>query len=173
MKPRTLLRPLSARKWSAQKWSEWNWPARFSRYSRTVRQRALTSLWLCLGLTLPALFPAQGGTRELENEISGFVLDQTITRLGHDFSAYLSQYRNANSLGDYNLAIYERPSARWGNYIWVEHNRTRVFSMFMSPSRTNVQAVAEQAARQIHNEILRQELFYRLNVDADLAGDEF
>ncbi len=135
--------------------------------------RRTLALLLSLGLLLPVLAPARSDARELENEISGFVLDQTITRLGHDFSAYLSQYRNANSLGDYNLAVYERPSARWGNYIWVEYNRTRVFSLFMSPSRTNVQSIAEQAAQQIHNEILRQELLYRLNLDSDLAGDEF
>ncbi len=144
------------------------WSARPRRYSRTRLRRTFA---LLLGLVL--LLPHVSDSRELDNEISGFVLDQTITRLGHDFSAYLSQYRNANNLGEYNLAVYERPSARWGNYIWVEYNRTRVFSLFMSPSRTNVQSVAEQAARQIHNEILRQELLYRLIPDADLAGDEF
>ena len=78
-----------------------------------------------------ALIPAlnhRAWAKGIEDEISGFTIDHTITRVGHDFSRYLSDYRNTNLPDtDYNLTIYERPSARWGSLIWVTHNHRIVF----------------------------------------------
>lgn len=110
---------------------------------------------------------------ELEDEVSGFVTDRAITRVGHEFARHLSNYRNMRGMGDYNLAVYERPSARWGNLIWVEQDHQKVFQVFLFPSSSKVRAVAEQAANQIHQEVQRQQLRDLLLENTDLADDEF
>lgn len=130
----------------------------------------ISVLLACLALPVatlaePAVSP--------EDDISGFVLDRTITRLGHDFTRYLGQNLNVQDLGIYNLTVYERPSARWGNLIWVERDRVRVFQQFLSPSRSDVESIAAQAAQYIQAEILRQELNSRFGDNTDLAEDEF
>ena len=77
---------------------------------------------------------------EIENEISGFTQDSTITRAGHEFARYLSDYRNANfSTGnDYNLVVFERPSARWGSLIWVTSDNQDVYRRFLPPGRIDI-----------------------------------
>lgn len=129
-------------------------------------------LFLLNGIGLPFATSAES-VGDPEDNISGLVLDRTITRVGHDFTRYLGRHLDMQNPGLYNLTVYERPSARWGNLIWVERDRTRVFHQFLSPSRSDVEAIAAQAAQQIHAEILRQELNSRFGDNSDLAGDEF
>lgn len=109
----------------------------------------------------------------IEDEISGFVLDRTITRFGHDFARHLSDFRSMNDLGDYNLTVYERPSARWGNLIWVEQNGDNIFQILLSPKTSDIASIAENAANQIHEEVQRQKLRYLMSDKHDLAEDEF
>ncbi len=111
--------------------------------------------------------------RVLEDEISGFTIDSTITRLGHEFSRYLSEYRNREeNSGDYNLTVYERPSARWGNLIWVTHNHRTVYRNFIQPSGNNIDQLAEVAAQQIHDTIKQLKLQALFSDNFDLDKDE-
>ena len=92
-------------------------------------------------------------------EIMGFTVDHTITRVGHDFARYLSDIRHREFFDSkYNLTVYERPSARWGNLVWVEHNRQRVFSYFFQPNSKNVKEKAEQAASIIDDSVRQRKL---------------
>ena len=109
----------------------------------------------------------------IEDEISGFVIDQTVTRIGHDFARYMSDYRHANNLGDYNLTVRERPSARWGNLIWVTRNHDTVFRQFVQPSTTNIRELAENAANQIDQKISQAKLKALFSDKFDLEEDEF
>ena len=110
----------------------------------------------------------------LEDEISGFNIDQTITRTGHDFVRYMSEYRNLNySDSTYNLTVEERPSARWGNLIWITYNNKTVFRRFISPSTNDIRKLAEEASQMIHETILQEKLREALNDHFDLGKDEF
>ncbi len=141
--------------------------------------------WLALlFLFLSALASAQetdvnGGALEessgrLEDEISGFNIDRTITRTGHDFARYMSEYRNLHYPdSDYNLTIHERPSARWGNLIWITYNDNTVFRRFISPSTNNIQRLAEEASQYIHEMVLQEKVRSSLTDHFDLGKDEF
>lgn len=110
----------------------------------------------------------------IEDEISGFNIDRTITRTGHDFVRYMSEYRNLNYPdSQYNLTIQERPSARWGNLIWITYNNKTVFRRFISPSTNNIQDLAVQASQMIHETVLQAKLREALNDHFDLGKDEF
>ncbi|KUJ82686.1 curli assembly protein CsgE [Microbulbifer sp. ZGT114] len=109
----------------------------------------------------------------LEDEISGFNIDQTITRTGHDFARFMSEYRNFHYPdADYNLTVRERPSARWGNLIWITYNYKTVYRRFIRPGTNNIQELAEQAAVQIHEQVLQQKLREALEDNFDLGKDE-
>lgn len=110
---------------------------------------------------------------QLEDEISGFTTDNTITRVGHDFVRFLGDYRNTTfPKSKYNLSVYERPSARWGNLIWVEHNHRTVYRTFLSPSTSQINKVAEQAATEIHKTINQQKLKNLFLDTFDIERDE-
>lgn len=110
----------------------------------------------------------------LEDEISGFNIDQTITRTGHDFVRYMNEYRNLNYPDSkYNLTVEERPSARWGNLIWITYNNNTVFRRFISPSTNNIRGLAEEASQMIHELVLQEKLREALNDHFDLGKDEF
>ena len=90
----------------------------------------------------------------LEDEIYGFTNDMTITRSGHEFAYFYSSYRLkylANA--QYNLSIHERPSARWGNLLWITYQQETVFKIFLSPNQKDIKTIAEQAAQQVHARI--------------------
>ncbi|WP_232325122.1 curli production assembly/transport protein CsgE [Microbulbifer agarilyticus] len=139
----------------------------------------------CLSLMTPLLAFSQedNGTLEdqvvaedsaaIEDEISGFNIDQTITRTGHDFARYMSEYRNLNYPdSDYNLTIQERPSARWGNLIWITYNNKTVFRRFISPSTNNIRQLAEEASQMIHEMVLQEKVRAAFTDHFDLGKDE-
>ena len=145
----------------------------------------LLSVLLCLHFSVTALAQesegepleatqAEASSGRIEDEISGFNVDQTITRTGHDFARYMSEYRNLNYPdSDYNLTIRERPSARWGNLIWITYNNDTVFRRFISPSTNNIQALAEEAAAMIHEMVLQEKIRQAFTDHFDIGKDEF
>ncbi|WP_444929762.1 CsgE family curli-type amyloid fiber assembly protein [Microbulbifer sp. SSSA002] len=138
----------------------------------------LLILTLCTSLAFgqgdTAVPPADTDSGKLEDEISGFNIDRTITRTGHDFARYMSEYRNLNYPdASYNLTIYERPSARWGNLIWVTYNDKIVFRRFISPSTNNIHRLADEAAQHIHQQVLQNRVRNSLSDNFDLGKDEF
>ncbi|WP_346837376.1 CsgE family curli-type amyloid fiber assembly protein [Microbulbifer sp. SAOS-129_SWC] len=118
--------------------------------------------------------PLEQGDGRIEDEISGFNVDQTITRTGHDFVRYMSEYRNLHYPdSSYNLIVHERPSARWGNLLWVTYNNRILFRRFISPSTNDIQKLAEEASTQIHELVLQEKLRRALSDHYDLGKDEF
>jgi len=118
--------------------------------------------------------PLEQNNGQIEDEISGFNVDQTITRTGHDFVRYMSEYRNLHYPdSSYNLTVHERPSARWGNLLWVTYNNKTVFRRFVSPSTNDIRQLAEEASSQIHEIVLQEKLRRALSDHYDLGKDEF
>lgn len=122
---------------------------------------------LCLLNPLQAQEQAQG-----EAELSGLIIDNTITRFGHDFHRYLSfQLQDASELeGD--LVIRERPSARWGSLVWVEYEQRIVYRRFLQPNVAQIEAIAEEAANLILQDISRNKLQNLLQDTYDMDRDE-
>ena len=71
------------------------------------------------------------------------------------------------------MAVYERPSARYGSLIWVEQNFARVFQTFIFPGRGSPDAVGDAAARWVHQRVADLEAEKVLFSDPDMAKDEF
>ena len=115
-----------------------------------------------------------GAADTLDEEIEGFVIDYTITGVGHNFARHLARYRAVNLPdADYNLTVKERPSARWGSLIWVESEHREYFRSFIQPGRNSLKTLAEQAADQIHQRVQQYKIQSTFADTFDMEKDEF
>lgn len=114
-------------------------------------------------------------TRSLDrDDITGTVIDQTITVIGHDFYKYFSdKWRDQGETARYNLAIFERPSARWGHLIWIEYNRSMIYRIFSSQRRSGIKGQSEAAVQAVAERIAAMEVNKLLFADPDVGNDEF
>ncbi|MCQ4320779.1 CsgE family curli-type amyloid fiber assembly protein [Stutzerimonas stutzeri] len=132
----------------------------------------LTLGLLLLSLLGPGQAQAALGQVEGEAELSGLIIDNTITRFGHDFHRYLSfQLQDASAL-EADLVVRERPSARWGSLIWVEYGQRTVYRRFLQPNVAEIEDIATQAAQLILEEVNRSKLQNLLQDTFDLDRDE-
>ena len=109
-----------------------------------------------------------------EDKIADAVGDQTMTQVGHGFiQGFQRAWRDFEGGAESNIAIFERPSARWGSLVWVEQNFTRVYQTFLFPGSGDPAAVGEGAARWVHQRIGEIEAEKLLFKDPDLEKEEF
>lgn len=112
--------------------------------------------------------------RVMNEDISGLVIDNTVTFIGRDFYHYFSRYwSNQGLMENYNLTVREQPTARYGSRVGVEWNRRIVFQVFLPPTRANIEASAKAAAQSIAQRFKAMEVQRLLFIDPDLAPDEF
>jgi hypothetical protein len=69
--------------------------------------------------------------------MKGFIVDNTISHIGHDFYYYFADRLRATSRLDFNLVVRERPDARWGSLVTVEFEREVVYRRFLPPNTTS------------------------------------
>ena len=106
-------------------------------------------------------------------QIEGIVLDHTMTQIGREFyQAFSTTWRSLGDVTSINLALYERPSARWGSLIWVEHKSGRVYQAFLYPGRQRAREAGEQSALQVFRRVGQLEVERELFKDPDLGGEE-
>lgn len=109
-----------------------------------------------------------------EEHVAALVTDQTMTQIGHSFmQGFSSAWRDLKVTGEINIAVYERPSARWGSLIWIEQNFTRIYQSFLYPGRGNPYAAGESAAFWVQQRIADAEVNKLLFKDPDIGKDEF
>ncbi|WP_442021526.1 curli production assembly/transport protein CsgE [Oceanisphaera sp. W20_SRM_FM3] len=107
-----------------------------------------------------------------EDEMMGFVVDNSISRVGHEFYRYFTERLRDTSQMDFNLVVRERPSARWGSLVWVEYEGRTLYRNFLAPNTAELQAVAHLAADQVREEVARQKLENLFQDTFDLERDE-
>jgi curli production assembly/transport component CsgE len=125
--------------------------------------------WLAaLILTCVASFASAGE----DEEMLGFIVDDTISHIGHDFYYSFSERLRATSPMDFNLVVHERPSARWGSLVTVEYRQRLVYRRFLPPNTVDLQDDAYQAADVVRAQIAQQKLEALLQDTTDLERDE-
>lgn len=121
----------------------------------------------------PEFSPAEG-RKSLQEQYGGVVIDNTITVAGQDFFRSFSFFWREKPLNErYAVSIHERPSARLGNQVWIEHNNTRVYQTVLPTLRAQINLIADIAAADTYQTISDLEVQRLLFKDADLGADEF
>lgn len=117
--------------------------------------------------------PADLNGRALQELYGGLVTDQTISIAGQDFYKYfVAAWRDLDMSEHTVLAVHERPSARWGNLVWIERGQTRVFQATLPASRAAIRPVAENAAELVYQNLVDAEVQRLMFRDLDLGPDE-
>lgn len=131
--------------------------------------RGRVALWLLLLCGWLTVAPARAS---VDDELKGFIVDQTITHIGHQFyRAFCDRLRDISQL-DFNLVVRERPSARWGSLVWVEFEGGTVYRRFLSPNTAELQGVAHAAADEVKETVTRRRLELLLQDTTDMDRDE-
>lgn len=111
--------------------------------------------------------------RNSDDLITGVVIDQALTLIGHEFYRGFSDgWKESGCVDSRILTIYERPSARWGSLVWVEYQRQMLYRAFLPPSMVKVTTIAQGAAQSVCRRVMEFEAQKALFVDPDLARDE-
>lgn len=131
--------------------------------------KRLTALCLSLLLMAGVTTCAKAGA---EDEMQGFIVDNTISHIGHDFYYYFADRLRATSRLDFNLVVRERPDARWGSLVTVEFEREVVYRRFLPPNTTELKDEAVAAADLVKQQIIQRKLQRLLQDTTDLERDE-
>lgn len=142
----------------------------FRSHFRCVRRPGASRMRLALGLAWVLLSAPLHATEE--DEIRGFIVDNSISHIGHEFYRYFTERLRDTSRLDFNLVVRERPSARWGSLILIEYEGRTLYRRFLPPNLTEVQPVAHEAADLIQEAVTRQKLERLLQDTHDLDKDE-
>lgn len=104
----------------------------------------------------------------------GIVVDRTITHFGAEFvREFSAQWRVRPEVADTSITIVERPSARWGSVVYVEHERRAVARVFLYAGRSaTLRPLAGAAAQYVARQVADERLASVLLRDPDLAPDE-
>ncbi|MDU9392064.1 curli production assembly/transport protein CsgE [Pseudomonas sp. zfem002] len=129
-----------------------------------MNRRALVSL--ALAVLLPF------AVARADEEMLGFIVDDTISHIGHDFYYAFSERLRATSPMDFNLVVRERPSARWGSLVTVEYQQRLVYRRFLAPNTVELKDEAYQAADWVRGQIVQRKLENLLQDTTDLERDE-
>lgn len=108
-------------------------------------------------------------------EASGFIVDRTATNFGAQFVRFFSEaWREIEGTDAVDVTIVERPSARYGSLVWVEHNGRPVVRAFLYAGRgATIRPAAASAALYVARQVSDEALARLLLHDPDLARDEF
>jgi len=108
-------------------------------------------------------------------QASGFIVDRTITQFGGEFMRVFSQtWRALPGTQEFDITIIERPTARYGSLVWVEHNNRPIARAFLYAGRsTAIRPIAVAAAEYVASKLADDALASMLFEDPDLAKGGF
>ena len=113
--------------------------------------------------------------RELASieQASGLIVDRTATNFGAEFVRYFSQaWREQPGTETLEVTIVERPSARFGSLVWIEHNNQPIARAFLYAGRSSaIQPIANAAAEYVAKKLATEALANLLFQDPDLAKE--
>ena len=107
------------------------------------------------------------------SELTGVLVDRTITMAGKTFYRAFSQRAMGNMIiGNATITIQERPDARWGSQLWIMQGNQMYFRTQLSPRISEADGAAEEAVQTVEEALLRQQLNSALSSDKDLGREE-
>ncbi|PWB33907.1 curli production assembly/transport protein CsgE [Pseudomonas sp. SDI] len=128
--------------------------------------RTLSALLLVLTLL------ANQARASEKDEMMGFIVDYTVSHIGHAFYNSFTERLRATSRLDFNLVVRERPDARWGSLVTVEFQQRLIYRRFLPPNTVELKDVAYEAADLVRAEIVQRKLQSLLQDTTDLERDE-
>lgn len=106
-----------------------------------MNKNALGAIFLFMFLFLSSsILWAQPG----DVEIDGLIIDQTKSKMGHDFASNFSLFWETTEVG-YNIVIDEQSEPRGGGWISIEINSELAFKALLKPNAEEIENLAKEA----------------------------
>lgn len=114
----------------------------------SASQRPKSELMARLEGVRPATQEEIAAEEGLMEEITGLIIEQTMTKIGYEFYEcffLLWEAPRMTEIQDYNIFINERASPLWGIWIWIDVNGTTVWNKVLRPRSAEVEEEAKEA----------------------------
>jgi len=106
-----------------------------------------------------------------EIEIGGLIIDESISKMGHDFyDLFYSQWIAPEVGFGYTIYIKERPVPGLGSIVSVKVNDSEVLSQRIQPRYDMIESVAEYAIRRLQTYLHNYEAIQKQLGGEDLSG---
>lgn len=107
------------------------------------------------------------------SELTGVLVDRTITMAGKTFYRAFSQHAMGNRVvSNSTITILERPDARWGSKVWIMEGNRMYFNSQLSPKINEADRTAAEAVQIVEKALIRQKLISTFISDKDLGKEE-
>ncbi|RUR30104.1 curli production assembly protein CsgE [Vreelandella andesensis] len=117
--------------------------------------------------------PEVQGRQNGGSELTGILVDRTVTMAGKTFYRAFSQQAMDNLIiGNATITIQERPDARWGSQIAIVEGNRMYFRTQLSPRISEADRVAGEAVETVEEALIQQQLASALTSDKDLGKEE-
>ncbi|MCD1585957.1 curli production assembly/transport protein CsgE [Halomonas sp. IOP_14] len=117
--------------------------------------------------------PGVQGSTNGGSELTGVMVDRTITMAGKTFYRAFSQRAMDNLIiGNATITIKERPDARWGSQVWVMEGNRMYFRTQLSPRINEADRTAEEAVQTVERALIERQISASLSSDKDLGKEE-
>ncbi|MBT2771739.1 curli production assembly protein CsgE [Halomonas sp. ISL-60] len=117
--------------------------------------------------------PEMRGNANGGSELTGIMVDRTITMAGKTFYRAFSQRAMDNLIiGNATITINERPDARWGSQVWVMEGNRMYFRTQLSPKINEADRAAGEAVQTVERALIEQQLSAAVSSDKDLGKEE-
>jgi len=85
--------------------------------------------------------------KELMEEITGLIIEETMTKIGYEFYEYffLLWEPPEVEVKDYNILISEKASPLWGSWVRVDVNGTAVWSRVLRPRSEEIEEAVKES----------------------------
>lgn len=101
-------------------------------------------------------------------EIEALIIDETITKLGHDFyDDFYSLWEAPDTIKNYSITIQEKPLPQLGTQISISVNEIEIFRRFIQPRNEIVEEMANYAVQLASEYIENYE-----SIQSSLQGDD-
>jgi len=108
---------------------------------------------------------------EIMEEISGLIIEETMTRIGYEFyENFFILWEASEGIKDYNIFIDERASPLWGSWIQVKIDTTIVWSKILKPRSEEIEEAAEKAVEVTKEFLSRYEEYKKELEGPDIVG---
>ena len=109
---------------------------------------------------------------ELMEEITGLIIEETMTRIGYEFyENFFILWEAPEGIKDYNIFIDERASPLWGSWIQVKIDTTIVWSKILKPRSEEIEEAAEKAVEVTKEFLSRYEEYKKELEGPDIVGN--
>ncbi|MBU2028277.1 curli production assembly/transport protein CsgE [Patescibacteria group bacterium] len=104
-------------------------------------------------------------------EIDGLIMDQTKSKLGHDFANNFTLSWETAATG-YNIVIDEQADFRAGSWVSLEVNGSLVFKALLKPNPEEIEALVKEAIESSNDYLFNlSEVIKAFEEEKDVKGD--